>query len=60
MPGIFRENLFDDLFEFPDFGDLDKTERRLYGRHAPRLMKTDVHEHEDHTLVYMAGTLKHS
>ena len=48
MPSIFRENLFDDLFEFPDFGDLDKTERRLYGRHASRLMKTDVHEHEDH------------
>ena len=48
MPSIFRENLFDDWFDFPDFGDLDKTERRLYGRHASRLMKTDVHEQEDH------------
>jgi len=48
MPSIFRENLFDDWFNFPDFSDLDKTERKLYGRHADRLMKTDVHEHEDH------------
>ena len=48
MPSIFRENLFDDWFDFPDFSDLDKTERKLYGRHADRLMKTDVHEHEDH------------
>ena len=23
-------------------------ERKLYGRHADRLMKTDVHEHDDH------------
>ena len=48
MPSIFRENLFDDWFNFPDFSDLDRTERKLYGRHADRLMKTDVHEHEDH------------
>ena len=48
MPSIFRENLFDDWFDFPDFADLDKTQRRLYGRHADRLMKTDVHEHDDH------------
>ena len=48
MPSIFRENLFDDWFDFPDFRDLDRTERKLYGRHADRLMKTDVHEHEDH------------
>jgi len=48
MPSIFRENLFDDWFNFPDFSDLDQTERKLYGRHADRLMKTDVHEHDDH------------
>ena len=48
MPSIFRENLFDDWFYFPDFRDLDRTERELYGRHADRLMKTDVHEHDDH------------
>ena len=48
MPSIFRENLFDGWFDFPDFSDLDKTERKLYGKHADRLMKTDVHEHDDH------------
>ena len=48
MPSIFRENLFDDWFNFPDFSDLDRTERKLYGRHADRLMKTDVHEQDDH------------
>ncbi len=48
MPSIFRENLFDDWFDFPDFSDLDQTEKKLYGRRADRLMKTDVHEHDDH------------
>ena len=47
MPSIFGDNLFDDWFDFP-FRDFDKTERKLYGHHADRLMKTDVHEHEDH------------
>ncbi len=49
-PSIFDENLFDDLLNLsvpalPDFSDLD---RKLYGKHAARLMKTDVHEQEDH------------
>ena len=49
-PSIFDENLFDDLLNLsvpalPDFFDLD---RKLYGKHAARLMKTDVHEQEDH------------
>ncbi len=48
MPSIFGEDLFDDWFRFPEMRDMDKTERMLYGKHAERLMKTDVHEHEDH------------
>ncbi len=51
VPSLFGENLFDDWFDFPQwpaFGDLDKAEKKLYGKHAERLMKTDVHEHEDH------------
>ena len=49
MPSIFNENLFDDFFNFPMIDDYGRdTERKLYGRHADRLMKTDVHEHEDH------------
>ena len=45
-PSIFNENLFDDLmnFEWPAFPDID---RKLYGKHADRVMKTDVHEHDD-------------
>ena len=50
-PSIFGENLFDDWFDLPDFRDLDKAEKRLYGRHAERLMRTDVHEHDDHFAV---------
>ena len=51
VPSIFGENLFDDWIdfpEFPEFRNLDKAERKLYGRHANRMMKTDVHEHDDH------------
>ncbi len=47
MPRIFTDNLFDDLMSFPaipDFGDID---RKLYGKHADQIMKTDVHEHDE-------------
>ena len=47
LPSIFGENLFDDWFGFPEFRDLDRAEKRLYGRHAGNLMKTDVREHEE-------------
>ena len=44
MPSIFGENLFDDWMDFGGFGDID---RKLYGKHASHVMKTDVHEHDD-------------
>ena len=50
MPSIFGENLFDDFmkdFPFYDDRDLRKTEKKLYGRHAANLMKTDIKEMED-------------
>ena len=47
LPSIFGENLFDDWFDFPTFRDLQNVDRKLYGRHAPHEMRTDVHEHED-------------
>ena len=53
LPSIFGENLFDDWFDFPDFRDLDRVEKKLYGKHAARLMKTDVHEQEDQYEVDM-------
>ena len=42
MPRIFAENLFDDFmndFAFPAFPNVEK---KLYGKHARNLMKTDV------------------
>ena len=51
MPSIFGENLFDDWCdEFP-FYDFDKsmknTEKKLYGKKASRIMKTDIKEKKD-------------
>ena len=40
LPSIFGENLLDDWM---DFGNVEK---KLYGRHAANVMKTDVHEHD--------------
>ncbi len=53
-PSIFGENLFDDFFgdffDYPAWDDkaMQKAQRKLYGRHAANMMKTDVQEHEDH------------
>ena len=46
LPSIFGENLLDDWMDFPrmDFQDID---RKLYGKHAANMMKTDVHEHDN-------------
>ena len=46
LPSIFGESLLDDWMDFPkmDFGDVD---RKLYGKRAAQVMKTDVHEHDD-------------
>ena len=44
-PSIFGENLFDDWFDdFPFFDDRDlrKVDKKLYGRRAGNLMKTDM------------------
>ncbi len=48
-PRLFNENLFDDFmdFDFPAFPDFSNTEKKLYGKHAAQLMKTDVHEKDD-------------
>ena len=45
MPSIFGEDLFDDFFD--DFKDMRNVERKLYGRRADHIMKTDVKEQED-------------
>lgn len=54
LPSIFGESLFDDffddIFDFPAFNEkeMQKAQRKLYGRHAANMMKTDVREHGDH------------
>ena len=47
-PSIFGENLFDDWFNFPEFDNFsNRAERKLYGHHADKLMKTDVRENDE-------------
>ena len=46
LPSIFGESLFDDWMDMPrfdNFGDIDK---KLYGKNAAHVMKTDVREHD--------------
>ena len=50
MPSIFGENLFDDFFDsFPFYDDREvrNAEKKLYGKHAGNLMKTDIKESDD-------------
>ena len=47
MPSIFGENLFDDFFgDFPFYYDkgMKDVEKKLYGRRASHVMKTDIKE----------------
>ena len=45
-PSIFEENFIEDLFGFP-MKEFDDMERKLYGRKANRMMKTDIREKDD-------------
>lgn len=47
MPSIFGEDMFDDFMrDFPFFDDNagNRIEKKLYGRHAKNIMKTDIKE----------------
>ena len=44
MSSIFGESLFDDFMDDFAFPDIDK---KLYGKHAPHIMKTDVKEKDN-------------
>ena len=46
-PSIFEENFMDDLFGFPYMKEFDNMEKKLYGRKASRMMKTDIREKDD-------------
>ena len=50
MPSIFGESLFDDFVDsFPFYDDraVRNTEKKLYGKHAGNLMKTDIKESDE-------------
>ena len=47
LPSIFGESLFDDWMGFPFRGLESDVDHKLYGRHAGKVMKTDLKEHED-------------
>jgi len=47
LPSIFGESLFDDWMGFPFRGFESDVERKLYGKHAAHVMKTDLKEHDD-------------
>ena len=47
-PTLFKNDLFDDFmnFDLPSFRDFDNIDRKLYGKHANGLMKTDVRDND--------------
>ena len=50
MPSIFGEDMFDEFMrDFPFFDENagNKIEKKLYGRHAKNMMKTDIRETEN-------------
>ncbi|MCR5584129.1 MAG: Hsp20/alpha crystallin family protein [Lachnospiraceae bacterium] len=50
MPTVFGDNYLDDFFDFFPFvddKDFRNTEKKLYGKNAGHIMKTDVKEMDD-------------
>ena len=47
LPSIFGESLFDDWMGFPFRGFDSDIDHKLYGKHAARVMKTDLKEHDE-------------
>ena len=48
-PKIFTDNVFDDWFDpFGMMKEMNRVDRKLYGKHSNREMLMDVKDHEDH------------
>jgi len=47
LPSILGESLFDDWMDFPFSSLTSEADRRLYGKNAARIMRTDLKEHEN-------------
>ena len=43
-PRLFNDDFFDDFFDFPRMRMPEDAERKLYGKHANGIMKTDVRD----------------
>ena len=48
LPRIFDDDFFEDWMRWPVNRTLADTEKQLYGKHAPHVMRTDIHEQDDH------------
>ena len=48
MPRIFDDDFFEDWMHWPVSRSLADTEKQLYGKRAPHVMRTDIREQEDH------------
>ena len=46
LPALFGEDLFDDFMSF-DSPSVRNIDRKLYGKNAAHVMKTDIREHDD-------------
>ena len=47
LPSIFGSGLFDDWMGFPFRSFESDADKKLYGRHAAHVMKTDLKEHDN-------------
>ncbi len=43
-PKLFHDDFFDEFFDFPRMRMPEDAERKLYGKHAAGIMKTDVRD----------------
>ncbi len=46
LPSVFGDCLLDDWMDIPKMYEFPDVDRKLYGKHAAQLMKTDVKEHD--------------
>ncbi len=50
VPALFRDSFFDDWM-LPALREAEDVDHKLYGKHAARVMKTDVQEKDDGYIV---------
>jgi HSP20 family molecular chaperone IbpA len=50
VPALFRDGFFDDWM-LPALREAEDVDHKLYGKHAARVMKTDVQEKDDGYIV---------